>query len=234
MRLPFKGPILLLLFSAAAMAKPPKPGDPLPRCTLVLREGSYCSILAQDLKPTQFAVGFRIWNEKRKKLASLSQSELQKLLFKKPVPLIGGPQGRMYAIDHHHLARALLAVRPQEPMLGYLQKNWGGAGWPSFWNAMKQARLVWLFDEAGRGPLSPDQLPQTMAALSDDPYRSLADVAGDRGCFKKVPVPFLEFYWAQFLRPRVRIGAGEAGFEAAVQAALPLCRLPEAPHFPDR
>jgi hypothetical protein len=90
---------------------------------------------------------------------------------------------------------------------------------------------VLLCDENGRGPRGPSALPESIADLKDDPYRSLAASVQDEGGFAKPKhdVLFLEFWWANFFRSRVEIGSD---FEAAISKAKELALSPEACGLP--
>jgi hypothetical protein len=67
--------------------------------------------------------------------------------------------------------------------------------------------------------------------LIDDPYRSLAGYVRDAGGFAKTPTAFAEFLWADFFRPRVRIGPTRPEFDQSVEAAMKLATSSEAAHL---
>src|SRR5207253_7477065 len=50
-----------------------------------------------------------------------------------------------------------------------------------FWSGLMKAQLVHLADGDGK-PIAPEQLPRTLDAMSDDPYRSLAWQIGRASC----------------------------------------------------
>src|SRR6266516_431949 len=60
-----------------------------------------------DLRPTQITVGMREVKAKRKHWRAQGAKKAEKFLGKHMIPVILGPKGRYYVIDHHHLARAL-------------------------------------------------------------------------------------------------------------------------------
>ena len=61
----------------------------------------------RDLRPTQITVGMREVEEKRKHLRKRKVNKLGKFLGDHMIPVVKGPKGRFYIIDHHHLALAL-------------------------------------------------------------------------------------------------------------------------------
>ncbi|MDC7718677.1 ParB/Srx family N-terminal domain-containing protein [Vogesella sp. DC21W] len=68
-----------------------------------------------------------------------------------------------------------------------------------FWAQMQARHWAWLYNQQGQ-PLAPAQLPTTLSALPDYPYRSLAGWLQDDGYFsKKDDVYFVEFAWASWL-----------------------------------
>jgi hypothetical protein len=91
----------------------------------------------------------------------------------------------------------------------------------------------WLhpFDESGtRQPL--DRLPKTVAAMKDDPYRSLAGAVRRAGGYAKDTTPYSEFLWADFLRHRLDRELVEHRFERAVDKAVRLSASREAAYLP--
>ena len=61
-----------------------------------------------DLRPTQITVGYREVSEKRKAWRERDGVDGSEFLGRHMIPVLKGPKGRPYVIDHHHLARALL------------------------------------------------------------------------------------------------------------------------------
>src|SRR5882757_4585831 len=61
-----------------------------------------------SLRPTQMTVGMREVKEKRKRWRKHKSGKKQaELLGKHMIPVVVGPDGLYYVIDHHHLARSL-------------------------------------------------------------------------------------------------------------------------------
>jgi hypothetical protein len=75
-------------------------------------------------------------------------------------------------------------------------------------------------------------MPEVIADLLDDPYRSLASALRRAGGFTKKPTPFSEFAWADFLRHRVSTEVLAADFDGALGRALILARTPAARDLP--
>ena len=78
-----------------------------------VREPRLKPVAILDLRPTQFTVGMREvkakrkhWRDERKKRDEYTK-KVEEFLGKHMIPVILGPKGRYYVIDHHHLARAL-------------------------------------------------------------------------------------------------------------------------------
>jgi hypothetical protein len=101
-----------------------------------------------------------------------------------------------------------------------------------FWDKLVREKMVWLYDESGTGPQSPLHLPTSLSELVDDPYRTLAEDAQDRGANKKLDVLFQEFYWANFYRTRIEKTKVLENYDAALEDALTLAKSPAASELP--
>ena len=71
-----------------------------------VREPVLQTVSVKSLRPTQMSVGMREVEEKRKRWREHKKKE--KFLGGHLIPVIRGPKDRLYVIDHHHLARALI------------------------------------------------------------------------------------------------------------------------------
>ncbi|GAB4817864.1 hypothetical protein N2152v2_004910 [Parachlorella kessleri] len=162
------------------------------------------------------------------------RDKLEKYLKKNPIPVVLG-RGRVpYMVDHHHLACALLKNQVEQ---GYytIKEDWSSLGEQEFWDRMKAAAYLWLFDE-GR-PLTLQQLvqrlPKDVTGLRDDPFRSLAAFVRYRGGYEKVWVPFSEFKWADYFRTHLQInGPTEPDNEQLLQQAVAAAAHPVAGNLP--
>ena len=75
-------------------------------------------------------------------------------------------------------------------------------------------------------------IPETIADMIDDPYRSLAGELRRSGGYAKDTTPFSEFIWADFLRRRIKPKRLKDDFETTVKAAMDLAKSPDAAHLP--
>jgi hypothetical protein len=75
-------------------------------------------------------------------------------------------------------------------------------------------------------------IPDSIADLRDDPFRSLAGELRRLGGFSKETVPFSEFLWADFFRRRIKRKAIEKDFEGAMERAMRFAKAPEASYLP--
>jgi hypothetical protein len=184
-----------------------------------------------DLRPTQFTVGMREVRVKQKAWRDRKSADFEKFLSAHMVPVILGPGGTRYLIDHHHLALALHLEKEPSVFVfvaGDLRKveNEG-----SFWNMMEFHGWTHPYDSKGRRREYAD-LPKSVDQLKDDPYRSLAGELRILGGFAKLAVPFAEFVWADFLRARIKPASVKEDFEAALKKALQLAKTEEASYLP--
>ena len=202
-------------------------------CSADSKKGERCKAKLADLHPTQMAVGMYEVRIKEKKISKFvdNQDELKDFEKKNPEPTVVGPKGNLFIIDHHHLGRALWDVGVRGTYC-QIMANYSDLSWKEFWDKMDHKAWVYPYDQNGRGPFSYDALPQTVSDMRDDPYRSLAGEVRVAGGYEKSSVPFTEFKWANFFRSRVRIGAGDAGFKAAVKEATALAHSRDARELP--
>ncbi|HUI97734.1 MAG TPA: ParB-like protein, partial [Xanthobacteraceae bacterium] len=75
-------------------------------------------------------------------------------------------------------------------------------------------------------------IPDSIADLRDDPFRSLAGELRRIGGYSKETVPFSEFLWADFLRRRIKRKTVEKDFGAAMERAMKLAKSSEAEYLP--
>ena len=192
------------------------------------RAGDRCVVDLKALHPTQLAIGTRAVEPRASDIARKTPDERDWLLRQKRVPVVVAPGGKLYLVDGHHLVRALM-LDGIDRTYASVKANLSSSD--DFWGTMTRNGWVLLCDENGRGPREPSALPESVADLKDDPYRSLAARVEDEGGFAKPKhdVLFLEFWWANFFRPRVEIGSD---FEAAVGKAKELALSPEACGLP--
>ena len=183
-----------------------------------------------SLRPTQMTVGMREVKEKRKRWREHGKKKQSDLLGTHMIPVVAGPDGRYYVIDHHHLGRALHDEGIKQVLVtvvGDLRMVEREA----FWGVMDNKRWVYPYDSKGDRRAFRD-LPKSVADLKDDPFRSLAGELRRMGGFAKDTTPFSEFLWADFLRRKLSRKAVDANFDKALEKALAAAKSKDAIYLP--
>jgi hypothetical protein len=183
-----------------------------------------------DLRPTQMTVGIREVELKRKSWRERDPKTLEAFLGSHMVPVVVGPGGDRYLVDHHHLSLALYQEGVKSvfvTVVGDLEK----VDRANFWNMMDYHGWTHPFDEKGRRQPY-EELPKTVEGLLDDPYRSLAGELRKAGGFAKDSTPYSEFVWADYLRPRIKPKAIKSDFEEALADAMALAKSVDADYLP--
>jgi len=194
------------------------------------REPILDQVSIDDLRPTQITVGYREVDAKRREWRDRSAHGEETYLGRHMAPVVLGPRGRRYLIDHHHLALALLK-EGQTEVLTTVVVDLSGLSKASFWTYLDNRAWCHPYDAKGvRRDFS--AIPKRVTKLEDDPYRSLAGELRRAGGFAKDTTPFSEFLWADFLRARVKTTLIESRFAAAVEKALSLARSEAAVYLP--
>ena len=116
-------------------------------CGSNMKVNDTCVLSWELIHPTQYTFGAQEVREKSQKFSSMHSSELADYLKSNPVPCIQGLNGGFYAIDHHHLVRALSEsdVHSDDKVVhvtvaGVIQDNKTP---DAFWQAMVQSNWVW-------------------------------------------------------------------------------------------
>jgi hypothetical protein len=182
------------------------------------------------LHPTQITVGMIEVEDKQTHMEALGHHQRKKYLAEHPIPAVFGPEGKLYIIDHHHMARALWEAKV-EAGLFWLEADFSDLHREAFWVEMDTRRWVHPVDKAGKR-LAPDALPKHIKGLVDDPYRSLAGYVRNAGGFEKTPTAFAEFLWADFFRRQIRIGSTREEFDTGVRTGIELAHSVAARHLP--
>ncbi len=183
-----------------------------------------------DLKPTQMTVGLKEVETRATKIKELAGEDGEKFVRKTVIPVVRGPKGHFYVIDHHHLCRATLLAGVEEVSvvavlnLARLDKD-------AFWVFMDNIGLVHPFDERGKRCDYKD-IPKAIEDMTDDPFRSLAGALRRKGGYAKDTTPFSEFLWADFLRRQFDRKDVEKNFASALEAAFLLAKKPDADYLP--
>lgn len=197
---------------------------------MTLRDPLLESVKISDLRPTQITVGMREVDEKRKRWTQKHGKKAAKFLGSHMIPVVLGPKKRLYVVDHHHLARALHEEGVESVLtttiadLSQLDKE-------TFWFNLDNRNWMHPFDEHGKRRAHSD-IPKSIDALIDDPYRSLAGELRRLGGFAKDTTPFSEFLWADFFRKRVDREKLTQNYDAALELSLSLARSIEAAYLP--
>ena len=183
-----------------------------------------------SLRPTQMTLGMNEVHVKRVAWKEKTATDLTRFLAAHMVPVVTGPKGEPYLIDHHHLARALHEEGLKSVFVTVIA-DLSRLPTDHFWTMMAFHSWVHPYDSKGRRRPYSD-LPKTIKAMEDDPYRSLAGELRAIGGFAKDSSPFSEFLWADFLRPRIKPRAIKAHFEGALAKALVMAKSAEADYLP--
>jgi hypothetical protein len=195
-----------------------------------LHEPSLHATPVLDLRPTQMTLGMSEVARKRKSWKDQGGNALTEFLAHHMVPVVVGPGERRYLIDHHHLARALHDQGIDRVFVSIVA-DFHKLDVDAFWNIMDFHGWTHPFDGKGRRRAYAD-VPKTVAAMEDDPYRSLAGELRYVGGFAKDTTPFSEFVWADFLRRRIKPKDLRKSFVAATEKALTLAKSEEANYLP--
>jgi hypothetical protein len=196
----------------------------------MVREPIYTSTPLGDLRPTQITVGMREVETKRRRWREQHGKKAGQFLASHMIPVVLGPMDRPYVTDHHHLARALHEEGVTHVAttvvldLSRLEPD-------SFWFVLDNRGLMHPFDEKGERRHY-REIPDAIADLVDDPYRSLTGELRCIGGFAKDITPFSEFLWADFLRRRIDRERIAKHFKRALEDALKLAKSHEADYLP--
>ena len=183
-----------------------------------------------ELRPTQMTVGMREVTAKRQSWGERDPKKLQAFFASHMAPVIVGPGGLRYLIDHHHLALALHQAGVKSLYVTVVA-DLSKVDKDNFWNMMDYHGWTHPFDEKGRRRDYVD-LPRTIEGLKDDPYRALAGELRKLGGFAKDSTPYSEFVWADFLRRRIEAKAVKADFDAALSHAMELAKSGDSDYLP--
>jgi hypothetical protein len=193
------------------------------------REPVLTPVAIADLRPTQMTVGRREVEQKQRMWRD-HEKDGSDFLGRHMIPVLLGPKGAHYVIDHHHLACALQAEGVVHVAVTVVA-NLSRLAKSEFWVFCDTKGWCHPFDAEGvRRPY--DDIPRRITALADDPYRSLAGALRRAGGFAKEVAPFEEFAWADFLRRRVKRKLLDDDFDAAMTRALKLARSGDSDHLP--
>jgi hypothetical protein len=183
-----------------------------------------------ELRPTQITVGFREVQAKRRQWREHAEDKGSEFLGKHMIPVVLGPKERHYVIDHHHLCRALHDEGVKDILVNVVA-DLRGLTKASFWVVLDNRSWCHPYDAEGRR-IGFKDIPDSIADMTDDPYRSLAGELRRAGGFAKDATPFSEFIWADFLRRRIKPKALEDDFAGALVKAMRLAKQEDAAYLP--
>jgi len=193
-----------------------------------IREPVLKPVPINELHPTQMTVGMREAQAMRKDWRRKGHKE--EFLGRHLIPVVLGPKGLHYVIDHHHLARALHEEKVANISVTVVH-NFSQLDRETFWFNLDNRGLMHPFDDEGRRR-GYKEIPDKISKLVDDPYRSLAGELRRAGGFAKDTTPFSEFLWADFFRDRIKRKTIENDFAHAMEKALQLAKSTEANYLP--
>jgi hypothetical protein len=199
-------------------------------CMTHPREPLLKTVKIADLRPTQITVGMQEVREKQKRWREKHGKDAAKFLGIHMIPVILGAKDRHYVIDHHHLARAL-HEEGVEDILTTVVADLSSLDKDAFWFNLDNRSWMHPYDDQGKRRDYMD-IPKSIDALIDDPFRSLAGGLRRVGGFAKDTTPFSEFLWADFLRRRIKRKFVEDDYEQAMEKALLLAKSMEASYLP--
>jgi len=194
------------------------------------REPLLTTVKIKDLRPTQITVGMREVLDKRKRWRESGKKKSEKFLGRHMIPVIRGPKGYGYIIDHHHLARALHDEGQKDVAIAVVA-DLSKLDIDAFWTVMDNHSWMHPFDDKGERRHYKD-IPKHVTDMVDDPFRSLAGELRRAGGFAKDTTPFSEFLWADFLRRRMKRKVVDRDFDRAIEKALQLGRSMDADYLP--
>jgi hypothetical protein len=197
----------------------------------MVREPILTTVTILDLRPTQITVGMREVAAKREHWREMKKKKGATFLGSHMIPVILGPKGKHYVIDHHHLARALHDEGQKDVAVTVIANLSKIDDIDAFWTVMDNRSWMHPFDDKGVRRAYGD-IPKSVTAMVDDPFRSLAGELRRAGGFAKDTTPFSEFLWADFLRRRMKRKMVERDFERALEKALELAATKDADYLP--
>jgi hypothetical protein len=127
-------------------------------------------------------------------------------------PVVIGPNGdTLFVVDGHHGLTSYRETPDGGPKVHVhvrVVANHAALVGSAFWRQMQDEGWSWLRDGDDKA-IAPGDLPDHLAldaGFSNDTYRSLAYFVRDVGFQKPAtPVPYLEFYWARWMRRQINL-----------------------------
>jgi hypothetical protein len=183
-----------------------------------------------ELRPTQITVGMREVRAKQKRWEEQDGKKKAEFLGRHMIPVIRGPKGQYFVVDHHHLSLAL-HNEGVDSVLVTVMADLRMLAEDQFWVFLDNRSWVHPYDARGRR-CRYDEIPRRITGLKDDPFRSLAGELRRSGGFAKDTTPFSEFLWADYLRRRIGRALAKNDFAKAMKQAMKLAKSPDAHYLP--
>jgi hypothetical protein len=182
------------------------------------------------LRPTQMTVGLAEVAIKRREWAALGKKERHEALEQQVFPAVLGLKQRYYIIDHHHLGLALIEEGVRHVWIA-VQDDLSWLSPDVFWRVMEYRAWAHPFDARGQRR-DCREIPNRLAQLQDDPYRSLANRVHEAGGYAKTALPYAEFLWADFFRAHISARKVRRHPPLAVRSGVRLARSAAARYLP--
>ena len=119
----------------------------------------------------------------------------------------------------------------QERVLLTILKDLSWLDESTFWRVMEFHQWAHPFDQDGKR-VDFKKIPQSIAQLKDDPYRSLAGLARKQGAFAKDVTPYSEFLWADYFRAHVDKDLIGQSMDKALKVAIKMAQKIQASYLP--
>lgn len=185
----------------------------------------------KSLFPTQFCLGYKEIEHKEKKIKSMSKKQFEDYLIEKVTPVIIGPKGKLYLIDHHHHARSLINLKKPRILIEIIA-DYSSLSMKKFIEIMVKNGYTNLKNENSK-QMKFSQLPKSLEKMNHDYYRSLAWSVREKGGFEKVDnIPFFEFRWGEYFRNYITEMLIIDNFDIATEVGLEMCSHPKAKNLP--
>jgi hypothetical protein len=192
------------------------------------------TVRVADLRPSQFSLG---GCEVRYHVGRYGKKISDKnTVFEDEDPdriqVVLAPDGDVYIVDGHHHLAALDELGVKRVRVAVM-KDWSRLpNMDVFWEKMANHQWVYLRDEKGK-QRSVRDLPESLHAMADDPFRSIAWLVRKSGGYDKTDIPFAEFRWAEYFRSRIPLrSSANSSLRRAVQTGIELARQTSAEALP--
>lgn len=201
----------------------------------------------EKLRPTQLACGWQEVEAKEWEILNLKRTKLEIFLKKNAIPVVAGPNGKMYLVDRHHMGLAILRLADRwdweeknnenknpynhcfvKVIADYSNENMSKN---DFYKKLEADGMLHPFNEKGVR-VDIHDIPVSLSDLRNDPYRALAGFTRKAGGYNKSPIPYSEFKWADYFRNRIPESLIKSNIQGALSIALDLAMNAEAKNLP--